>query len=129
MTEQNSIEEIFLKFLTQYKFEEESLDYSVVEKHSRALQTLSDIGNSGTGIFDFCKRKIIFYSSNFGSLLGYQQADYQELGQYSFASKIHPEDALKLSINGVTILKLMNSFSSDEKLNHKNLNNCSKKLN
>jgi hypothetical protein len=99
MTEQNSIEDIFLKFLTQYQFDEENLDYSVVEKHSRALQTLSDIGNSGTGIFDFCKRKIIFYSSNFGSLLGYKQADYQELGQYFFASKIHPDDALNTSMS------------------------------
>jgi DNA-binding CsgD family transcriptional regulator len=121
MTNQTSIEEIFLKFLTQYQFDEDNLDYSVVEKHSRALQTLSDIGNSGTGIFDFCKREIIFYSSNFGSLLGYEQADYQELGQYFFASKIHPDDALKLSINGVTIMKLMNNFSSDEKLNHKHI--------
>lgn len=121
MTEQNSIEEIFLKFLTQYQFDEESLDYSVVAKHSRVLQTLSDIGNSGTGIFDFCKREIIFYSSNFGSLLGYELSDYQELGQYFFANKIHPDDALKLSLNGVTILKLLNSFSSDEKLNHKHI--------
>ena len=121
MTEQNSIEEIFLKFLTQYQFDEESLDYSVVAKHSRVLQTLSDIGNSGTGIFDFCKREIIFYSSNFGSLLGYELSDYQEFGQYFFANKIHPDDALKLSLNGVTILKLLNSFSSDEKLNHKHI--------
>lgn len=121
MAEKNSIEEIFLKFLTQYQFDEEKLNYSVVEKHSRALQMLSDIGNSGTGIFDFSQRKMIFYSSNFGSLLGYEQADYKELGQYFFAGKIHPDDALKLSINGVTIMKLMNSFSSDEKLNHKHI--------
>jgi len=64
MTEQNSIEEIFFRYLTQFKFDEENLDYSVVKKHTVILQTLSDIGNSGTGIFDFCKRQVIFYSSN-----------------------------------------------------------------
>jgi DNA-binding CsgD family transcriptional regulator len=121
MEAENSIEEIFLKFLNQYKYDVDSLDYSVVEKHTRALQILSDIGNSGTGIFDFSKKKMIFYSSNFGSLLGYEPSDYQELGQYFFASKIHPDDARKLSINGVSILKLMNSFTSDEKLNHKHI--------
>jgi DNA-binding CsgD family transcriptional regulator len=40
-------------------------------------------------------------------------------GQAFFANKIHPDDALKCSINGVSILKILDRFSSDEKLNHK----------
>ncbi len=122
MTENNSIEEIYFKYLSLFHFDEEKLDYSVVKKHSEVLQTLSNIGNSGTGIFDFCKRQVIHYSSNFGGLLGYEPSDYKETGQQFFASKIHPEDALKLSISGVSVLKLFNNFSSDEKLNHKVIN-------
>ncbi len=122
MTEQNSIEEIFFKYLTQFKFDEETLDYSVVKKHTVVLQALSDIGNSGTGIFDFCKRQTIFYSSNFGGLLGYDPSDYKEAGQEFFASRIHPDDAQKLSISGVSVLKIFNNLSSDEKLNHKSIN-------
>jgi DNA-binding CsgD family transcriptional regulator len=121
MEEQNSIQEIFLKYIDQLKFDQDKLDYSLVSKHTSVLQTLSDLGNSGTGIFDFSKREMIFYSSNFGRLLGYEPTDYNELGQHFFASKIHPDDALKLSTNGVAILKLMNSFTSDEKLNHKHV--------
>jgi DNA-binding CsgD family transcriptional regulator len=121
MAEQNSIEEIFLKFLNEFQFDEEALDYSLVKKHAQILQTLSDIGNSGTGIFDFSKRKIIFYSSNYGGLLGYRPTDYEKKGQTFFAEKIHPDDAHKLSKNGVTILKLMRKFSNDEKLNHKHV--------
>jgi hypothetical protein len=45
MPEQNSIEEIFFKFLSQYQFEEENLDYLVVQKNLAVLQTLSNIGN------------------------------------------------------------------------------------
>jgi DNA-binding CsgD family transcriptional regulator len=122
MADNNSIEEIFFKFLTQYTFDEAALDYSVVPKHAVVLQTLSDIGNSGTGIFDFCKRQTVFYSSNFGGLLGYEPADYKEAGQQFFADKIHPDDSLKLSISGVSVLKIFNQFSSDEKLNHKVIN-------
>lgn len=62
---------------------------------------------------------MIFYSSNFGSLLGYSVADYQEIGQMFFAEKIHPEDAYQCALNGVSILKLMSNFTADEKLNHK----------
>jgi DNA-binding CsgD family transcriptional regulator len=119
MTEKNSIQEIFLKFLTQFQYNESSLDYSVIAKHSAILQQLADIGNSGTGIFDLCKKEMIFYSSNYGGLLGYEPSDYQALGQAFFANKIHPDDALKCSINGVSIFKILDRFSSDEKLNHK----------
>jgi hypothetical protein len=76
------------------------------------LQALSDIGNSGTSIFDFCKRQIIYFSVNFGRLLGYEPSDYKELGQMFFAGKIHPEDSRHLSIKGVSAYKLLSSFQA-----------------
>lgn len=119
MATNSSIEEIFFKYLSQFEFDEAQLDYSIVSKQSAILQTLSDMGNSGTGIFDYCKRQMVFYSSNFGGLLGYAPADYAATGQQFFMTKIHPDDALMLSINSVSTLKIFNQFSSDEKLNHK----------
>jgi len=119
MTEHNHIQEVFFKYLSQIKLDEKNLNYSAINKHTSVLQTLSDIGNSGTGIFDLCKREFIFYSSNFGILLGYEPGDYKDLGQQFFASKIHPDDAIKCSINGVSVLKILNNFSSDEKFNYK----------
>jgi DNA-binding CsgD family transcriptional regulator len=121
MAEQDSIEEIFFKFLLSFKFEEEDLDYSLVDKHKIALQALSDICNSGINVFDLHKRQVVFFSSNFGKLLGYDPSDYEENGQQFFAAKIHSEDKVKLSLQGVSTLKLFNSFSSDEKLNHKEI--------
>lgn len=119
MTEHNHIQEVFFKYLSQIKLDEKNLNYSAINKHRSVLQTLSDVGNSGTGIFDLCKREFIFYSSNFGVLLGYEPDDYKDLGQQFFASKIHPDDAIKCSINGVSVLKILNNFSSDEKFNYK----------
>lgn len=119
MAANESIESIFFKYIEQFEFDEAELDYSIVQKHAVILQALSDMGNSGTGIFDYCKRQMVFYSSNFGSLLGYAPSDYEETGQQFFSGKIHPDDALMLSINSVSILKIFNHFSSDEKLNHK----------
>jgi DNA-binding CsgD family transcriptional regulator len=119
MKVKNSIEEIFLKYLAKSQFDEDSLDYSVVQKHKLMLQTLSDFGNSGTSIFDLCKRQIIYYSTNFGALLGYEPSDYKEIGQMFFGNKIHPDDSLHCSNRGVSAYKLLSSFSSDEKLNHK----------
>lgn len=122
MAAHNSIEEIFFKYLLQYQFDEDDLDYAIVQKHSSVLQTLSEVSNSGCSIFDLCKRQIVFYSANYGKLLGYVPSDYEKTGQQFFADKIHEEDKLRSSLNGVSILKLFNNFSSDEKLNHKLVN-------
>ncbi|MBC6492063.1 LuxR C-terminal-related transcriptional regulator [Flavihumibacter stibioxidans] len=121
MTEQYSNEELFFQYLLQYKFNENDLDYSLIEKHTAVLQTLSAIGNSGISVFDINKRQVVYYSSNFGELLGYILSDYEKTGQQFFYEKIHPEDKLKLNINGISILKIFNNFSSNEKVNHKAL--------
>ncbi len=119
MAKQNDIQEIFFKFLLSYKFEDENLDFAILEKHKAALQVLAAIGNSGVSLFDISQRKIVFYSSNFGEQLGYAKSDYEKLGHEFFIDKIHPEDALKLSLNSVSIYKLFDNFSSEEKLSHK----------
>ena len=122
MAENNNIEDIFLRYLTQFNYEEDSLDQSIVSKQSAILQNLSEITNSGTGIFDFSKRQMVFYSSNFGITLGYKLSDYETIGQHFFASKIHPDDLQKLSISGITALKIFTNLFGDEKLNHKVIN-------
>ncbi len=121
MIEQDSINHIFFKFLSQYSFDEKDLDYSILDKHKSALQTLSTISNSGINVFDLYKRQVVFYSSNFGTLLGYTPSDYETLGQQFFADKLHPEDKLKLSLQGISTLKILNSLPSNEKLNFKEI--------
>lgn len=119
MDNSSYIQEIFFKYLSQLEFDEKSLNYNLINKHKAVLQTLSNIGNSGTGIFDLHKREVVFYSSNFGLLLGYQPSDYEFLGQRFFAEKIHPEDIIKCSINGVAALKILNNLPELDKLSHK----------
>lgn len=121
MTEQNSSEELFLKFIEQYKFNESDLDYAALEKHRVALQTLSSIGNSGILVFDLSKRQVVFYSSNFGKLLGYSPEQYEKTGQMFFYGKIHPDDLVKLNSFGVSLQKIFTNFSTEDKLNHKSI--------
>ena len=57
--EPSSIYEVFFKFLMQYQFDEKNIDYSVIPKQIKSLQTLSDVSNSGVSIFDLNKKQII----------------------------------------------------------------------
>jgi len=119
MPEPDSIEEIFYKFLQEYQYEESDLDYSVLDKHVPALQTLSEIGNSGVHIFDICTRKVLYFSLNFGALLGYSPTDYEVSGQRFFENIIHPDDKLALSKNGVATFRIFNSLPVAEKMHYK----------
>ena len=119
MPEPNSLEEIYYKFLQEFKYEQSDLDYTVLDKHIPALQTLSEVGNSGVNIFDICTRKVVYFSLNFGALLGYAPSDYEKTGQRFFENIIHPDDKLALSKNGVATFKIFNSLPVAEKMHYK----------
>ena len=115
------MQDIFFKFLMEYTYDEKDLDYALVDKHISALHTLAGIGNSGFSLFDINRRQVLFYSSNFGQLLGYARSDYEHIGQQFFIDRIHPDDALNLSLLSVSIFKIFNSFSAADKLSHKTI--------
>jgi len=119
MEQEKSTGEIFFEFLSGIEFEEGNLDYSVVENHIKRLQSIAEVSNSGVHIFDLYKKESLFYSSNFGKLLGYSPAEYTDLNYHFFDSKIHPDEKIQLAQNGISLLKMFNAFSVDEKLNHK----------
>lgn len=116
---QNSIQELVLKYMFQFQFDPENIDYTFFERHKIALQVLADISNSGISVFDLNRKQIIFFSTNYGKLLGYHLEEFEDLNYQFFQSKIHPDDQHELALNGLSSLKMFNAFSSDEKLNHK----------
>lgn len=113
------IQQTFFKFLSKFEFNTSELDYSILPKHIASLEALSEFGKSGTSIFDISKLEVAFYSGNFGQQLGYGREDYEASGYRFFEGKMHPRDKEKLAIDSISILKLFNQLSSDEKLNHK----------
>jgi DNA-binding CsgD family transcriptional regulator len=119
MSEISKIQEILFKYLHLLRFDAADLDYSIVPKHMESLRVLSDISNCGTEIFDLNKKEIIFFSPNFGKVLGYVSDDYEALNYHFFDSKIHPDEKTQLALNGLASLKMFNSFLSEEKRDHK----------
>lgn len=119
MEQNTSIQEIFFKYLSEFQFDEKDLDYSVLPHFIKPLQSMAEVSNSGVQVFDLNKKESVFYSSNFGKLLGYTPSDYEHQNYQFFESKIHPVEREQLAVNGISLLKMFNAFSIDEKLNHK----------
>lgn len=120
--DQNELINTFVKLLNQQEFVAEDLDYSIFEKHKPLLQSLANLGNSGISVFDLFKKEHLFYSLNFGELLGYDLQQIEEKGQSFLDDKIHPDDLIALMQKGISLLKLYLSFSDDEKANYKLVN-------
>ena len=121
-TDKQNINNIYFKLLTQQQFVEEELEYASFNNHIPTLQALATIGNSGISVFDLYKKEHIFYSQNFGILLGYNWQEIVEKGQSFFDNKIHPDDYTELMKNGISLLKLFYQFTTDEKSNYKLIN-------
>ena len=124
MTNQNNedIIKTYFEIINQQSFIEEELDYSIFEKHKPLLQTIATVGNSGVSVFDVFKKEHLFYSPNFGQLLGFNLKQIEENGHSFLDEKIHPEDFDALTLNGISLFKLFYQFSNDEKANYKLIN-------
>lgn len=118
--ERKNLTETYLQLLNQQEFRAEELDYAILEKHKPMLKILAETGNSGVSIFDSFKKEHVFYSPDFGKLLGYDARKIEE--QDFLDSKIHPEDLLELTRNGISLLKLYYRLSKEEKENYKLIN-------
>ncbi|MDD2612607.1 MAG: LuxR C-terminal-related transcriptional regulator [Bacteroidales bacterium] len=124
MNKQDSknIANVYFELLNRQKFAAEELDYSILDKHIPMLQTLATVGNSGVSVFDVFKKEHVFYSPNFGVLLGYDANLIKEKGPEYWDEKIHPDDYVSLMQNGISIFKLYIQLSTEEKEKYKLIN-------
>lgn len=119
MAADNTLFETFNALLHQQVFIKEKLDYTVLDKHIPLLRTIAQMGNSAVSVYDLCQEEHVYYSSNFGTLLGYNAEEATQKGKEYWDSKIHPEDYIALTLSSMSVLKLFNQFSAVEKANHK----------
>lgn len=115
----NAIYEIIMKYMANFHFEPQHIDYSKLNKHKQIVEALAEMSNSSIQIFDLNEKKIVFFSNNYANLLGYTKPEFEALNYAFFEAKIHPNDKYDLAMFGLSSLKLFKELSNDEKLNHK----------
>jgi DNA-binding CsgD family transcriptional regulator len=120
--DRNNIAKIYFELLNQQTFVAEQLDYAIFDKQKSMLQTLANCANCGISIFDLFKKNHIFYSPNFGNLLGYDLNEIIQKGHNFWDAKIHSDDYVALMQDGILLLKLFYQFTNDEKANYKLIN-------
>lgn len=67
----------YFEVLNQQEFQEQSLDYTILEHHTPLLQNIARIGNSVVTVFDLYQKKHIFAAGSLGKLMGYSAQQSQ----------------------------------------------------
>jgi len=98
----------YRKLLEGQEFDEQDLDYSLLNKHREVLSLVAGMSNSGITIFDTYKREHVFTSDNFEELFG-------ENDNGKVDARIHPDDLKILNRNGVEALRYLSSHKEEVK--------------
>jgi DNA-binding CsgD family transcriptional regulator/PAS domain-containing protein len=122
VTEIENLHNEYFELLNQQKFNEQELDYSILEKHKAFLTYMSGVDNSGITIFDLYKKEHVFASLNFSDLFGYDIKELEKGGNEYFNSRVHPDDFITLMKNGIKVFKFFFTAFKEEQLQLKLIN-------
>lgn len=112
----------YTRILELQKFIESELDYAILDHHKILLQQLAKMGNSGVTVFDLFKKEHMFSSYNMEALFGYDMEAIEQIGTDYFSSRIHPDDCLTLTQNGIRLLNFILALPVDERKDYKLIN-------
>lgn len=107
------------QLLDKQQFDPAQLDYSQLDTHCAFLNRLAEVENTAVSLFDMYRRKHVFASYNFTTLLGYDAEGLESLTNEYFDNRIHPDDRLKMLRNGVNALKFLYSIPAEDRRQYK----------
>lgn len=115
-------EDKWRKLYASQRFDECSLDYSVVTRHCQLLDYLSAAGKSAAFIFDLFRQQYIYASPNFNELLG---TDLRELllpeGGQITDRLLHPEDNYQFEQIQLYLYSFLFSLPASRKTDYKHV--------
>ena len=114
MEEIQKLYQEYYELLNRQEFEEESLDYDLLDSHISFLKQMDAIDNSSISVFDMNKKEHIFVSNNYSKMLGYDLAEVAEQGNAFFDSKVHPEDFLVNLKSGIELIRYSFTLPPEE---------------
>lgn len=112
----------YARLLARQDFDNIRLDYTLLENHKTTLRQLARVGNSGITVFDMHRREHVFTSYNFADLFGYDMVQVERSDVEYFDSRVHPDDLLALTRNGIQLMKLFLDMPVAERPNYKLIN-------
>jgi DNA-binding CsgD family transcriptional regulator len=99
------------------KFNNDQLDYSILERHIQFLESIKSVHNSAIAIFDLARMQHVYLSSAFESLLGWDLEEAGKPGHAYIDSRLHPDDLEHLNRNSSFFFSLILKIKKDDPKN------------
>lgn len=115
----NKLIEEYNQVMCLQKFNEDDLDYSILDYHIKLLNTVNEWSKSLISIFDINKKEHIYLSSQFENVLGWNLIEAKEQGNDYFNSRTHPEDMFLLTKSGIYFMNFAFNTPIEERKNFK----------
>lgn len=95
------------ELLDSQQFDESALDYAILNYHIGLLERLDVTGSSCISIFDLHKRKHLYLSRGYNTILGWDiESVLQGNQEQEIDERTHPEDRINMTRAGLYFLKL-----------------------
>lgn len=111
--------EEYYQLLSLQKFNEDDLDYSVLDYHINLLNKVNEWSKSLISVFDIYKKEHIYLSSHFEDVLGWSLKEAKEQGNAYFDIRTHPDDLLLLTKSGIYFMNFALNIPLQERKNYK----------
>jgi DNA-binding CsgD family transcriptional regulator len=117
MNEISELIQEYSRLLDQQEFEPAELDYRILEYHIPLLESIDVVDSGCISVFDLYKRRHVYYSKKYTSLLGWDTVRAESDIEYT-NSLIHPDDLPVLFRAGIYYLSM--GLSMEDKRNSSN---------
>lgn len=119
MIEIDRLMQEYYQLLMQQQFNEADLDYSVFEKQTPFLDQMAKVENSGITVFDLYTKEHIYSSFNMEEIFGFDLEEVKKNGNEYFNSRVHPEDLVSLTKQGLSILRFVYTLPIEDRRKYK----------
>jgi DNA-binding CsgD family transcriptional regulator len=105
----------FYQLIDSQIFDASALDYRILDRHIRMLETINVVQDSAISIFDMYRKKHVFISSQFETMLGWDIKEAHEQGTQYMDERLHPEDAMRLTQAGIYFMRMAYALAGEDR--------------
>lgn len=107
----------YVQLLESIPFIQESLDYSILDKHKPWLEELDKFSSAAISVFDLNRKTHVYISDLYRKRLGLP--DHKQEGPEGFDELMHPADLLIATKSGLHFLKMMIDLKPEKRMDFK----------
>src|SRR5690625_2693891 len=108
---------LYAQLLDSIPFVQESLDYSILDRHKTWLEELGRVSSAAISVFDLNRKTHVYFSRLYRERLGLP--NHKQEGPEGFDLLMHPDDLLIATESGIHFLNMLIDLRPEKRMDFK----------